>query len=113
MGELALMREAGAPRDLRQREGRVLLQELLRPFDAPREGVLVRRQSGSRLEPPREVAGAEMGRRRQLLQGRAAVEVSLDVLDGGAELPLRERIDRPTGRGAGCGGIADQVDGEQ
>ena len=34
MGEMALIREAGAPRDLRQGEITVMLQELLRPFAA-------------------------------------------------------------------------------
>ena len=37
----------------------------------------------------------------------------LDVLDDGPELPPRQRTVRPTGRGAGGGGVADQVDGEQ
>src|SRR5262249_50383400 len=39
--------------------------------------------------------------------------VSLDVRDDGAELPLRERTVGPTGRGAGGGGVADQVDSEE
>ena len=67
MGELALIRKAGASRDLRQREITVMLQELLCPFYAAREDVLVRRYPGGRLEPPREVSGAEMGRHRHLL----------------------------------------------
>src|SRR5262245_2316868 len=113
MGELALVREAGAYRDLRQGEVRVLLQELLGPLDAAPEDVLVRRRPGRRLELPREVVGAEMGRRRDLFQGQAGVEVFLDVLDDGAKLPLRERAVRPTSRIPGGGGVANQVDGEQ
>jgi hypothetical protein len=38
MGELALVRESGARRDLCQGEVTVGLQELLRPLDAAREG---------------------------------------------------------------------------
>jgi hypothetical protein len=49
----------------------------------------VRRQSGRRLELPREVVGAEVGDRGQLLHGRSAVEVLLDVLHHGAEPPPR------------------------
>src|SRR5262245_2645895 len=53
-GELALVREAAARRDLRQREVvAVLPQELLGPLDAAGEDVLVRRQPGGRLELPR------------------------------------------------------------
>ena len=63
LGELALVREAGARGDLRQRDVAAALQELLRPFDAAGEDVLVRRHPGGRLELPREVIGAEMGRR--------------------------------------------------
>ena len=57
---------------------------------------------GGRLELPGEVVGAEVGGRRHLLQGQAGVEVFLDVLDDGAELPPRERAVRPTGRGRGA-----------
>src|SRR6516164_2908972 len=90
MGELALVREAGARRDLCQGEVKVLLQELLGPLDAAPEDVLVRRRPGGRLELPREVVGAKMGRRRHLFQGQAGAEVFLDVLDDRAELPPRE-----------------------
>src|SRR5262245_22542892 len=113
MGELALVREAGARRDLCQGEVKVLLQELLSPLDTAPEDVLVRRRPRGRLELPREVVGAEMGRRRHLPHGQAGVEVFLDVLDDGAELPPRERTVRPTGRGAAGGRVANQVDGEQ
>src|SRR5262245_10272546 len=113
MRELALVREAGARGNLRQGEVASGLQELLGPLDAAGEDVLVRRQSGCRFGPPREVAGAEMGRRRHLLQGQGGFEVLLDVLDDGAELPLRERTVRPTSRRPRGGGVANQVDGEQ
>jgi hypothetical protein len=101
MGELALIRESGARRDLCQGEATVLLQELLRPLDAAREDVLVRRQPGGRLELPREVVGAEVSDRRHLLQGRANVEVFLDVLDDGAEPPSRQDAVPPAPRPAG------------
>jgi len=43
-GEVALIREAGARRDLGQCEVPVGVQELLRPLDPSRDDVLVRRQ---------------------------------------------------------------------
>jgi hypothetical protein len=52
-------------------------------------------------------SGWPIGSRRV---GHAGVEVFLDVLDDGPELPLRERTVRPTGRGAGGGGVADRPD---
>src|SRR5262249_1750836 len=99
VGELALVREAGARGDFRQREV-AFSQKLLCPFDAAGRVVLVRRQASGRLELRGEGVGAEMGCRRHLLQGQAAVEVFLDVFDDGAELPQRERTVRSTGRGA-------------
>ncbi len=81
MGELALIREAGARRDLCQGEVPVGVQELLRPRDAARDDVLVRRHPGGRLELPREVVGAEVGGRGHLRQGQAGVEEVLDVRD--------------------------------
>ena len=59
MGELALVREPGARGDLRQREIAFGLQELLGPLDAAPDDVLVRWQSGGRLELPGEVVGVE------------------------------------------------------
>jgi hypothetical protein len=59
MGELALVREAGAQGDLRQGEIRSCLQEVLGPLDAAPDDVLVRWQSGGRLELPGEVVGVE------------------------------------------------------
>jgi hypothetical protein len=95
MGELALIREAGARRDLCEGEVTVLLQELLRPLDAAGQDVLVRRQPGGPLELPGEVVRAETSDRGQLLQARAGVEVFLDVLDDGAELRSGERAVPP------------------
>ena len=106
MGELALIGEAGPHGDLRQGEVTVQLQELLRPLDAASDDVLVRWQPGGRLELPREVVGAEAGDCRYLLQGRAGVEVVLDVRDDGAEPPPRQRS-RP-GR-APAGGAPGRV----
>ena len=80
MGELALVREAGACRDLRQREVTILLEEPLGPFDATGDDVLVRRQPRRDLELPREMVGTEVGDGRHLLQGQAGIEVFLDVL---------------------------------
>jgi hypothetical protein len=73
--------------DLCQGQVGPCLQELPGPFDAAQDHVLVRRQTGSPLELPGEVVGAEVGGRRQLLQGQAGLEVLLDVLEDGA--PLR------------------------
>src|SRR5262249_25963377 len=84
IGELALVREAGAGSHLRQ--GQVALQQLLGPFDAPGDDVLVRRQPGGPPELPREMVDAETSDSGHLLQGRAGVEVVLDVLRDGTEL---------------------------
>ena len=73
----------------------------------------MRRQPGGRLELAREVVGAEMGRRCHLLQVQTVVEMTLDVLGDGAELPSRERTVRPTVRRMRCEGVPDQVDGEE
>src|SRR5438105_8708977 len=54
-GELALVREAGVRGDLRQGQVAAALQELLGPFDAAHDDVLVRRQPRGRLELPGEV----------------------------------------------------------
>src|SRR5262245_27849055 len=83
--ELALVREPGAQRDLRQGQRRPGLQELLGPLDAAEDDVLVGRQPRGLLELPREVVDAEAGDRRQLPQAWAGVEVLLDVLDHGPE----------------------------
>src|SRR5262249_944987 len=66
--KMALVREAGAKRDLGQAEFAVCPQEVLRLFDAARDHILVRRQPGGRLELPREVKGAEIDDGRHLLQ---------------------------------------------
>ena len=50
------------------------------------DDVLVRRQPGGRFELPGEVEGTEPGDRGHLLQGWSGVEVSVDVVDDGAEL---------------------------
>ena len=74
MGELALIRESDARRDLSQGEVTVGVQELLRPLDAARDDVLVRRHPGGRFELPRKVVGAEVDGRGHLRQGQAGVE---------------------------------------
>src|SRR5499433_518408 len=91
MGELALIREPGVRGDLRQGPFGSGLEELPGPLDAAQDDVLVRRQPGGPLQLPDEVVGAEAGDRGQLLQGRATVEVLLDVLDDGSELRSGER----------------------
>ena len=47
---MALIREAGAERDLGQAEFAVCPQEVLRSFNAARDHILARRQLGGRLE---------------------------------------------------------------
>src|SRR5215831_5612694 len=113
MGELALVREAGMRGDLRQGEVAAGLQQLLGPLDAAGDDVLVRRQSGGPLELPGEVVGTEAGDRGQLLQGRATVEVLLDVLDDSAELRSGERAGSPARGLAGRKGMPDQVDSQE
>src|SRR5215475_764445 len=113
MRELALVREAGVRGHLRQGEVASGLQELLGPLDAARDDVLVRRQPGGPLELRDEVVGAEAGDGGQLLQGRATVEVLLDVLDDGAELRSGERAGSPARGLAGRKGMADQVDSQE
>src|SRR5262245_39424723 len=108
MGELTLVGEAGARGDFRQRDVVAVSQESLRPLDASLDDILVRRQPGGHFELPGEVVLTEMGRRRHLLQGQAGVEVFLDVLDDGAELPPRQRAVRPTRRRARTGSVPDQ-----
>ena len=66
VGELALVGEAGAGGDLRQRKV-ASLKESLGPFNAAYNDVLVRRQPGGHLELPREVVDAETGDGGQLL----------------------------------------------
>src|SRR5262245_22265626 len=107
MGELALVGEAGVRGDLRQGEVASGLQELPGPLDATQDDVLVRRQSGGPLELPDEVVGAEAGDRGQLRQGRATVEVLLDVLNDGAELRPGERAGSPARGRAGRRNVPD------
>src|SRR5262249_13061756 len=111
MGELALIREPGVRGDLRQGQFGSGLQELPGPFDAAQDDVLVRRQPGGPLELRDEVVGTEAGDRGQLLQGRATVEVLLDVLDDSAELRSGERAGSPAVGGAGGPGMAASVGG--
>ena len=74
------------------------VQELLRPFDAAGNELLVRRQAGGRLELPREVVDAEMGDGSQLPRSQAGLEVFRHLLGDGAELRSGERA-VPTARG--------------
>src|SRR6516225_4529359 len=112
MGELALIREAGARGDLHQGQVVFGLQELPGPLDAAGDDVLVRRQPGGPPELRRKVVGAEAGDCGQLLQGRAGVEVLLDVLDDGAELRPGERAGSPARGRAGRRNVPDQVNGQ-
>src|SRR6516165_631052 len=107
MGELALVREAGVRGDLSQGEVASRLQELLGPLHAAGDDVLVRRQSGGPLELPDEVVGTEAGDSGHLLQGRAGVEVFLDVLDDGPEPCSGERAIPPARGLAGRRNVPD------
>ena len=77
------------------------MQEFLGPLNTARDHVLVRRQPGGGLELPREVVGVEADDRSQLRQGRAAVEVLLDLLHHGAEPPPRQHPVPPALQPAG------------
>jgi hypothetical protein len=107
MAEHALVRKAGAGGDLRQ--GQAALQQLLGPLDAPGDDVPVRRLTSGRLELPREVVDAEAGDSGHLLQGRAGVEVVLDVLhDQATHLPVRvEAYDHPRPNGPAEGDLLE------
>src|SRR5262249_13371045 len=107
MGELALVREAGVLGDLRQGEIAVSLQELLGPLDTAGDDVLVRRPCGGPLEMPGEVVGTEAGDIGHLLQGRAGVEVFLDVLDDGPEYCSGKRAVPPARGLAGRRNVPD------
>src|SRR5690348_11712294 len=112
MREVALVREAGARRDLCQGEVAILLEELLRTLDATGDDVLVRRLSRRDLELPCEVVGAEMCDRRHLRQGQAGVEMFLDVLDDCAELRSRERSVSPAREPTGSQDVSYQVNSQ-
>jgi hypothetical protein len=90
---MALIREAGAHRDLGQTELAVCSQELLRPFNAAVDHILVRRQPSGCLELPHELIGAEIGDGSHSFQRQTAVQVVHDVLRDGAE--FRGPVVRP------------------
>src|SRR5262245_52490632 len=112
MGKLALVGKAGVRGDLRQGQVGSCLQELPGPLDAAQDDVLVRRQPGGPLELRGEVVRTEAGDRGHLLQGRATVEVLLDVLGDSAELRSGERAGSPARGLAGRRDVPDQVDGQ-
>ena len=109
---MALVREAGADCDLCQAEFTVCPQEVLRPFNAARDHILVRRQPSGRLELPREVIGAEMNDGSDLLQRRTSFEIFHDVLDDRAELPARKYAVRQSQQPVRTRGMTDQVNGQ-
>src|SRR5258708_12638012 len=89
-GKMALVRKAGAECDLCQAELVLFLHELLRSFNAARDYILVRRQSGGRPKLPGKVIEAEMGDGSHLLQRRTPVEIFHDVLHDSHDLaPLK------------------------
>ena len=83
-GEVRLVGEAAAERDLRQARPRIR-EQLLGPFHAPAQHVLVGRQPGTFLEGPGEVEDAQAGQSRELPQGERRVQVSIDVLGDAPE----------------------------
>src|SRR5262249_33042706 len=107
VAELALVGEPGVRGHLRQGEVASGLQELLGPLDAAGDGVLGRGQSGGPLELAGEVVGTEAGDSGHLLQGRAGVQVFLDVLDDGAEPCSGERAVPPARGLAGRRNVPD------
>jgi hypothetical protein len=70
-GKLALVREAGAERDVYQLELKVFPQEVLRSLNSARGQILVKRQPSGRLKLPRKPIGTEMGDGSHLLQSLA------------------------------------------
>ena len=79
-----MVREPDVRSDVREREIEAFAEQLLPPFDAAGDDVLVRRHPGGRLELPRKVVGAEVDGRSQLRQGQVGVEVLVDVLERAA-----------------------------
>lgn len=86
----ALIREAGAKRDLRQLELAVYPQGVLRPFNAARDHILVRRQPAGCLELSCEMIRTEMDDGRHLFQRWTAFEIFYDVLNDRAGLVVWE-----------------------
>ena len=110
--KMALIREAGAERDLGQAEPAVCPQEVLRSFNAACDYILVRRQPGGRLELAREVIGAEMGDGSHLLQRGTASEIFHDVLNDPTELVAWQYAVRRRQLPARTRDMTDQVDGQ-
>ena len=110
--EMALIREAGAERDLGQTELAVCPQEFLRSFNAARDHILVWRQPGGRLELPREVKGAEIDDGRHLFQRRTASEIFHDILNDPAELMAWQYAVGRRLQPAGTRDVTDQVNGQ-
>src|SRR3984893_15890183 len=111
-GKMALVREAGTERDLRQAKLTVSPQEVLCSFNAARDHILVRRQPGGRLELAREVIGAEMGDGRHLLQRGIASEIFHDVLNDRVELSARKYSVCRGRKPARTRGMTNQVNGQ-
>ena len=109
---MALVRETGAERDIHQTELAICPQEMLRPFNAARDHILVRRQPSGCLELARKVIGAEMNDGSHLLQRRTASEIFHNVLDDGAELPTRKYAVRRGRQPLRTRGMTDQVNGQ-
>ena len=109
---MALIREAGAERDLGQAEPAVCPQEVLRSFNAACDYILVRRQPGGRLELAREVIGAEMGDGSHLLQRGTASEIFHDILNDPTELVAWQYAVRRRQLPARTRDMTDQVDGQ-
>jgi hypothetical protein len=99
--KMALIREAGTERDLRQPELAVYPQEVLRSFNAARNHILVRRQPRGCLELSCEMIRAEMDDGRHLFQLWTAFEIFHDVLNDRAELVVWEHTVRRRRLGAG------------
>src|SRR5262249_11260630 len=112
MGELALVREPRVRGNLRQGQVGPRLQELPGPLDAAPDDGLGRRQPRAPPGLPREVVAAEVGRRGDLLQARAGVEVFLDVFNDGAELRSGERAVLAARGLARRQDVPDQVDSQ-
>ena len=110
---MALIREAGAERDLGQAEPTVCPQEVLRSFNAACDHILVRRQPGGGcLELPREMKGAEMDDGRHLLERRTASETFHNVLNDPAELVAWKCTVCRRVQPAGARDMTDEVNGQ-
>ena len=109
---MALVREAGAERDLGQAEPALCPQEVLCSFNPACDYKLVRRESGSSFKLPRKMIEAEVNNCRHSFQRRIAFKIFHNVLNDPAELVARKYTVRRGQLPVGTRDMTDQVNGQ-